>query len=299
MSIHFCKYEIIMHWEGIAEFVHVAETQSFTQAAQRLSVSTAKVSRQVNALEKRLNVKLFYRSTRTVSLTQEGNLFYRHCRHILNDLEAAEHAVTRLQHHPQGLIKLTAPATYGEKKIAPLINDFVLQHPQVEISAYFTNRQIDLIDDGYDIAIRLGKLKDSSLMAKKLTERVIYLCAAPAYLNQCGTPLSLSDLDKHNCLLGTLDYWHFYDTAGERNLKVSGTLRYNSGEALLDAALKGLGIVQLPDYYVNEHIASGKLTVLLDDRRGRDQGVWAVYPANRYLSPKIRTLIDYLSETLQ
>jgi DNA-binding transcriptional LysR family regulator len=287
-----------MNWEGISEFVHVAETESFTQAAQRLAISTAKVSRQVGALEQRLNVKLLYRTTRRVSLTQEGKLFYHHCRSVLDGLEAAERAVTELQSRPQGTIKLTAPTTYAEKKIAPLLNNFALQYAQIEINAYFTNRQIDLVDEGYDIAIRLGKLQDSTLMAKKLSNRMIHLCASPSYLEQHGTPHSLSELDGHNCLLGTLDYWRFSTKDGERNIKVNCTLRYNNGKALLDAALKGLGIVQLPDYYVDEHIASGKLVALLSDLSDQDQGVWAVYPANRYLSPKIRLLIDYLFEQL-
>lgn len=287
-----------MIWEGITEFVHVAEVESFTQAAQRLALSTAQVSRQVSALEKRLNVKLFYRTTRKVSLTHEGNVFYQHCRSVLDGLEAAEQAMTQLQSRPQGKIKLTASVNYAEKKIAPLINDFVKDYPEIEVNAYFTNRQIDLVEESYDIAIRLGNLQDSTLMAKKLVNRTIHLCASPDYLARNGEPHSLSELDKHNCLLGTLDHWRFAGAEGEKSIRVSGTLRYNSGEALVDAALKGLGIVQLPDYYVQHHIKSGKLVTLLKQYEDQNQGVWAVYPPNRYLSPKIRILIDYLAEHL-
>ncbi|WNZ54097.1 LysR family transcriptional regulator [Microbulbifer sp. MKSA007] len=285
-------------WEGITEFVYVAESESFTLAAQRLAISTAKVSRQVSALESRLNVKLLYRTTRKVSLTQEGTLFYQHCRGVLDGLEAAERAVTQLQSHPQGKIKLTAPVTYAEKKVAPLINDFVIQNPKIEVNAYFTNRQVDLIDEGYDIAIRLGKLQDSTLMARKLADRRIHLCASPDYLEEHGTPHSLSELNRHNCLLGTLDYWRFSTREGEKNLRVKGSLRYNNGGALLDAALKGLGVVQLPDYYVEQYIAEGKLITLLSDLEDRDEGVFAVYPGNRYIAPKVRLLIDYLAEDL-
>ncbi|WP_445354125.1 LysR substrate-binding domain-containing protein [Microbulbifer sp. EKSA008] len=285
-------------WEGITEFVYVAESESFTLAAQRLAISTAKVSRQVSALEGRLNVKLLYRTTRKVSLTQEGTLFYQHCRGVLDGLEAAERAVAQLQSHPQGKIKLTAPVTYAEKKVAPLINNFVIQNPKIEVNAYFTNRQVDLIDEGYDIAIRLGKLQYSTLMARKLADRRIHLCASPDYLEEHGTPHSLSELNRHNCLLGTLDYWRFNTREGEKNLRVKGSLRYNNGGALLDAALKGLGVVQLPDYYVEQYIAEGKLITLLSDLEDRDEGVYAVYPGNRYIAPKVRLLIDYLAEYL-
>ncbi|MBB6520718.1 LysR substrate-binding domain-containing protein [Pseudoteredinibacter isoporae] len=287
-----------MKWEGITEFVQVAETESFTQASQKLGISTAQVSRQVSALEKRLNVKLLYRTTRKVSLTQEGNTFYQHCRALLDGLDAAENAVSQLRELPRGKIKLTAPATYGERILAPVLNNFLIQYPDIEINAYFTNRQIDLVEEGYDIAIRLGKLEDSALIAKRLGDRSNYLCASPSYLERHGTPHSLSELKQHNCLLGTLDYWRFKQKDSDKNIRLKGRLRYNSGEALLDAALKGIGIVQLPDYYVQMHLASGKLRALLEQYQDRSEGVWGVYPPNRYLSPRIRMLIDYLAEHL-
>ncbi len=288
-----------MKWEGISEFVHVAEAESFTQASKRLGISTAQVSRQVSALEQRLTIKLFYRTTRRVSLTEEGRVFYQHCRSILDGLDAAERAVTNLQSRPQGKIKLTASVTYGEQRILPLVNNFVLQYPDIEVSAYLSNQKVDLVDEGYDLAIRLGKLSDSSLMAKKLAARSNYLCAAPTYLERHGTPHSLSELSQHNCLLGTLDYWRFRDAGTEKNIRVSGSIRYNSGTGLVDAALKGLGLVQLPDYYVAEHIQNGNLISLLDNQREPDEGIWAVYPHNRHLSPKIRALVDYLAEQLE
>jgi len=283
-----------MQWEGISEFVNVAETESFTQAAKKLAISTAQVSRQVNALEQRLNIKLFYRTTRKVSLTEEGRVFYQHCRGVLDGLDAAERAVTNLQSTPQGKIKLTAPITYGEQQILPLINNFMMQYPDIEVTAFLSNQQVDLVDEGFDLAIRLGKLSDSSMMAKKLAERTNYVCASATYLEKYGIPHSLSELDKHSCLLGTRDYWHFIDAGKERNLRVTGRLRYNSGFGLVDAALKGLGIVQLPDYYTKEHIKKGDLITLLDNYKVPDEGIWAIYPHNRHLSPKIRLLVDYL-----
>jgi len=286
----------MVQWEGISEFVYVAETESFTKASKKMAISTAQVSRQISGLEKRLNIKLFYRTTRKVSLTEEGRVFYQHCRSVLDGLDEAERAITNLQTKPQGKIKLTASVTYGEQQVLPLVNDFMKLYSDVEVSAYLSNQQVDLVEEGYDLAIRLGKLTDSTMMAKKLGKRINYLCASPMYLEQYGIPHSLSELNKHSCLLGTLDYWQFSDAGKEKNIRVSGRLRYNSGVSLVDAALKGLGIVQLPDYYVQQHLASGELISLLDNLREPDGGIWAVYPQNRHLSPKIRLLVDYLAE---
>ncbi|MBA6251031.1 MULTISPECIES: LysR family transcriptional regulator [unclassified Colwellia] len=287
-----------MQWDGISEFVYVAENESFTLASKKMAISTAQVSRQISALEKRLNIKLFYRTTRKVSLTEEGRVFYQHCRSVLDGLDAAERAITNLQSKPQGKIKLTAPVAYGEKQILPLVNNFIKQYSDVEVSAYLSNRQIDIVEEGYDLAIRLGKLSDSTMMAKKLGKRTNYLCASPQYLEKQGVPHSISELSQHSCLLGTLDYWHFRESDREKSIRVTGRLRYNNGYSLMDAALKGLGIVQLPDYYVQQRIESGELVSLLDNYRAPDEGIWAIYPQNRHLSPKIRLLVDYLAEQL-
>ncbi|AAZ24208.1 transcriptional regulator, LysR family [Colwellia psychrerythraea 34H] len=284
----------MMQWEGISEFVYVAENESFTLASKKMAISTAQVSRQISALEKRLNIKLFYRTTRKVSLTEEGRIFYQHCRSVLDGLDAAERAITNLQSKPQGKIKLTAPVTYGEKQILPLVNNFLKQYSDVEVSAYLSNQRVDLVEDGYDLAIRLGNLSDSSMMAKKLGERSNFVCASPLYLHKHGIPHSISELNKHSCLLGTNNYWHFRESDKEKSVRITGRLRYNSGYSLTDAALKGLGIVQLPDYYVKQHLQSGELVTLLDNYRAPDEGIWAIYPQNRHLSPKIRLLVDYL-----
>ncbi|PKH02231.1 LysR family transcriptional regulator [Psychromonas sp. MB-3u-54] len=287
-----------MQWEGISEFVYVAENESFTLASKKMAISTAQVSRQISALEKRLNIKLFYRTTRKVSLTEEGRVFYQHCRGVLDGLDEAERAITNLQSRPQGKVRLSAPVTYGEQQILPLVNDFVQRYTDVEVSAYLSNQQVDLIEDGYDLAIRIGKLSDSSMMAKQLGKRTNYTCATPAYLAKYGIPHSLSELSKHNCLLGTLDYWRFNEAGREKNIRVTGNLRYNSGFGLVDAVLKSQGIVLLPDYYVQEHLDSGALVTVLDNYREADEGIWAVYPHNRHLSPKIRLLVDFLAEKL-
>ena len=287
-----------MKWQGINEFVAVAEAQSFSQASRKLNISTAQVSRQISALEKRLQVKLFYRTTRKVSLTEDALLFYQHCRHLLDSLETAEQAITNLQSRPQGKIKITAPITYGEQKILPLVNDFVGLYDGLEVSTELTNYSVDMIEGGFDLAIRLGQLQDSSLIAKKLTQRTHYVCASANYLQKYGQPSSLAQLKEHNCLLGTRDYWHFSDQGKEKNIKVKGNIRCNSGIGLVDAALKDIGIVQMSDYYLQPYIESGQLIPILEQFSEPAEGIWAVYPQNKYLSPKIRLLIDYLAEHL-
>lgn len=287
-----------MQWEGITEFVYVAENESFTQAAKRIGISTAQVSRQISALEKRLKIRLFYRTTRKVTLTGEGQIFYEHCRSVLDGLDAAERAITNLRTKPQGKIKMTAPVAYGEKNILPLVNNFIKKHPEVEVDAYVSNRQIDLVDEGYDLAIRIGKLSDSTMMAKKLGKRTNYVCASPEYLDTHGIPHAISELSKHSCLLGTPDHWRFSESGKERSVRITGRLRYNNGYSLVDAALKGLGIVNLPDYYVEPYLETGELISVLDHKRAPDERIWAIYPHNRHLSPKIRLLVDYLAEQL-
>ncbi len=288
----------IMNWEGISEFVYVAEYESFTKAAKKMGISTAQVSRQVSALEKRLNIKLLYRTTRKVSLTEEGQVFYQHCRAVLDGLDAAEQAVSNLQAKPQGRIKLTAPVTYGEQQLLPLINDFMMRYSDIEVTAFLSNQKVDLLEGGYDLAIRIGKLNDSTMMAKKLSSRTNFVCAAPAYIKKHGVPNTLTELSQHNCLLGTLDYWHFKEQGKERNIRVTGSVRYNSGYSLADAALKGLGIVQLPDYYVQNYLQSGALISILDNYREPEEAIWALYPHNRHLSPKIRLLVEFLAGCL-
>ncbi|MBP53421.1 LysR substrate-binding domain-containing protein [Marinobacter sp.] len=288
-----------MHrWEGVNEFVAVAETESFTRAAKRLEVSTAQVSRQISALEARLSTRLFYRTTRRVSTTEAGQIYYQHCRQILDALEQAERSMTNMQLVPQGRLRLTAPVTYGEKSIAPLVNDFVLRYPELDVEMKLTNQQLDLVAEGYDLAVRLGKLDDSSLMARRLASRTLYVCASPAYLAVHGTPHSLSELEQHNCLQGNLGYWRFQDAGHPRNVRIRGNVRCDSGRALLDAALKGVGIVQLPDYYVGPALEAGTLIPLLTHYQEDDDGIWAVYPHNRHLSPKVRMLLDYFADSL-
>ena len=307
-----------MQWQGICEFAAVVETGSFTLAAKKLLISTAQVSRQINGLEKRLSTKLFYRTTRKVSPTEEGQLFYHQCRNILDGLDEAERSMTNLKGRPQGKINLSAPVTYGERHIIPLISDFLLRYPEVEINVHLSNQRVDLVEEGFDLAIRLGNLNDSSLIAKKISSRQHFLCASPAYVQQQGVPKSIADLKNHNCLLGSSDFWYFSSNKvpnkvatsktssnsnktlnANKKVRVAGSLRCNSGLGLVDAALKGLGVVQLPDYYLKKHLEVGQLEKLLVSDEPMEEGIWAVYPQNKYLATKVRLLIDFLVDNLE
>lgn len=286
------------NWEGVAEFVTVAETESFTRAAKKLGISTAHVSRQVSALESRLSTKLLHRTTRKVSITEVGTIYYQHCRQALDELENAEYAISDLQNKPTGKLKITAPVTYGELTIAPLINNFIARYPELNVELQLSNQTMDLIGEGFDLAIRQGQLEDSSMMARRLASRTLYVCATPAYLAKFGEPHKPSELNQHNCLQGSLDHWHFQEKGKTRSIHISGNLYCNCGRALVDAALKGIGIVQLPGEYVLSHIQSGQLVSLLEPYCAPDEGVWVIYPHNKQLLPKVRMLIDYLSEEL-
>ncbi len=285
-------------WEGVSEFVAVAESGSFTQASHRLNTSVANISRRVALLEERLKVKLLVRTTRRVSLTEAGQIYFQQCRLLVEGLEQAEQTVTQMQQIPQGKLKVTAPVTYGEQKIAPLLHEFLLQHDQLQLELVLTNQKLDLIEQGVDLAIRLGQLEDSSFRARKLSNRQLHVCATQEYLSQYGTPYTLSELSQHQCLTGTYDHWRFKENNQSRSIRVKGNISCNSGVALVDAALKSIGMVQLPDFYVSEHLASGQLVEVLANYRDDREGVWGIYPHNRHLSAKVRMLMDYLAQSL-
>ena len=281
-------------WIGISEFVAIAELQSFTKAAKQLGISVAQVSRNIAELEANLAMKLLYRSTRSVSLTEEGLLYLQHCRHLVSGLEEANRTLANLKATPRGLIKLTAPVFYGENRIAPLLHDFLMLYPETELDLQLTNNKLDLIQGGYDLAIRLGTLENSTLIAKKLASRTQYVVGSPAYLARMGTPEQLSQLSEHQCLTGTVAVWRFMQQGKVVQFKPHSRIVCNSGVALLDAAVKGLGLVQLPDYYVNNYLETGALVAVLNHLRQPDDGIWALYPQNRHLSAKVRVLVDYL-----
>lgn len=281
-------------WEGLDEFVAVAECGQFTAAAEHLGVSSSHVSRQIARLEECLQARLLYRSTRRVSLTEAGQTFLQHCRNLLDARDEAWRAVSDLSAEPKGLLRMTCGVAYGERFVVPLVNEFMSLHPQLSVEIQLTNRTLDLLHEGLDLAIRLGRLSDERLVATRLAPREMYLCAAPAYLARAGAPQSLAELARHNCLIGSSDVWTFADDGREQQLRVQGNWRCNSGPAVLDAALRGFGLCQLPDYYVQEHLKNGALLALLEDHRPPHTAVWALYPPQRNLSPKVRQLVDFL-----
>ncbi|RRW41347.1 LysR family transcriptional regulator [Pseudomonas luteola] len=285
-------------WEGLDEFVAVAEAGHFSLAAERLGVSSSHVSRQIARLEERLQTRLFYRSTRSVVLTEAGQTFLQHCQRLQDAREEALRAVSDLSSEPKGLLRMTCAVTYGERFIIPLVNSFMALHPQLRLEIELSNRTLDLVQEGFDLAIRLGRLNDSQLIATKLAPRIMYLCAAPRYLERFGAPHALSELARHNCLIGNSDVWTFQENGREIPIKVAGNWRCNSGQAVLDAALRGFGLCQLPDYYVAPHLTRGELVSLLENRQPPNTGVWALYPQRRHLSPKVRQLVDYLKSNL-
>lgn len=281
-------------WEGLDEFVAVAECGQFTAAAERLGVSSSHVSRQIARLEECLQARLLYRSTRKVSLTEAGQTFLQHCRNLLDARDEAWRAVSDLSAEPKGLLRMTCAVAYGERFVVPLVNEFMTLHPQLGVEIQLTNRPLDLLHEGLDLAVRLGRLGDERLVATRLAPREMYLCATPDYLKRAGTPQSLSDLARHNCLIGSSDLWTFAEDERETQLRVQGNWRCNSGAAVLDAALRGFGLCQLPDYYVQEHLQRGALVALLDQHRPPNTAVWALHPPQRNLSPKVRQLVDFL-----
>ncbi|MGI4838600.1 MAG: LysR substrate-binding domain-containing protein [Janthinobacterium lividum] len=285
-------------WEGIDEFVAVAECSQFTAAAERLDVSASHVSRQIARLEDRLQTRLLYRSTRRVTLTEAGQTFLQHCQRLQDGREEALRAVGDLASEPKGLLRMTCAVAYGERFIVPLVTQFMGQYPQLRIDIELSNRPLDLVHEGIDLAVRLGRLQDSQLVATRLAPRRMYLCASKSYLARYGRPHSLSELARHNCLVGSSDQWALQQDGRELSQRVQGNWRCNSGQAVLDAALAGIGLCQLPDYYVLEHLRSGALISLLEAHQPPNTAVWALYPQQRHLSPKVRKLVDYLREML-
>jgi DNA-binding transcriptional LysR family regulator len=285
-------------WEGLDEFVAVAECGQFTAAAERLGVSSSHVSRQIARLEERLQTRLLYRSTRKVALTEAGQTFLHHCQRLQDGREEALRAVTDLTREPKGLLRMTCAVAYGERFIAPLVTRFMEEYPQLRVDIELTNNTLDLVHEGMDLAIRLGRLQESRLVAARLAPRKMYLCASPAYLERYGRPHSVSELARHNCLVGSSDSWLLQQNGREFSQRVQGNWRCNSGQAVLDAALRGAGLCQLPDYYVLEHLKRGALVSLLDAHQPPNTAVWALYPQQRHLSPKVRKLVDYLKAGL-
>ena len=279
--------------EGLEIFVKVVDCGSFSDAAKKLKISKSHVSKQVAGLENRLGARLLNRTTRTIKLTEVGSNYYDRCAKILADIDEAELAVSSLQTTPKGSLRITAPVSFGEKYLGKAVAEFMSQFKGLDVELNFTNEYIDIIDEEYDLAIRFGPLQDSTFIARKIASRKLFMCASPAYIAEHGEPVKLEDLKDHNCLQGCSTTWQLMVGKDITSYKISGNWKSNNGDALLVAAEAGLGIIQLPHYYVKDKLASGALVEVLPEYNGLESAAWAIYP-NKNLSAKVRVFVDFL-----
>lgn len=282
-------------------FVRVAEARSFSEAARRLRSSKSVVSRQVSALEAELGARLFHRTTRSLTLTEAGQGYYDKAARILADIDEANQSVSQLQAAPRGRLRVNAPMSFGFLHLAPAIPDFLARYPEVEVDMTMNDRFVDLVDEGFDVAVRIARLADSSLVARKLAPARRVVCASPAYLEAHGVPQSPDDLKDHECLCYTnvalSDEWRFTGPDGRPwPVEVKGRLRANNGDALRAAALKGLGVINQPSFIVGGDLQSGTLVSVLTEFTPQESAVHAVYPHSRHLSPKVRAFVDFLAD---
>lgn len=284
-------------WDGIDEFVAVASAGSFAAAAKALGASTSQVSRAIARLEARLEAQLFYRTTRTVSLTDTGRALVERCRELVAHRDEALSLVAG-GGEPQGEMRLTCSTALGARFVAPIVATMTRDYPRLSVNLELSNRIVDLVAEGFDLAIRTGNLADSRLIATRIASRRLYLCASPGYLDSAGRPLRVDDLAAYECLIGTATTWQFDIEGTVHTIRPKGRWRCNSGEAVLEAALLDMGICQLPDFYVLPHLADGSLEVLLDNCRPADEPIWAVYPHQRHLLPKVQNLVERLRADL-
>ncbi|MFV8834201.1 LysR family transcriptional regulator [Aquisalimonas sp.] len=289
----------MQHWDRIEAFVEVVRRGSFAEAARHLGVSSSHVSRLVARLETQLSTQLLYRTTRQLKLTDAGEVYFDHCAHLFDGFQEALQAIGDYQRRPTGVLRVTCAATFGERYIAPLVNAFLQQHPQLTVDQEFTNRRVDIVNEGFDVAIRAGALPDSSLIARRLCSRREYVVGSADYFQRYPQPHTLEELAGHNCLLGSADHWQFDMDGQHRHLRVHGNWRGNSGVALLDAVERGLGLAQLPDYYVRPGLEDGRLLSVLDQYACTHTAVWVVYPRHRHLSPKVRQFVDFLVDHME
>ncbi|OCC23754.1 LysR family transcriptional regulator [Croceicoccus estronivorus] len=282
-------------WDGIEEFVIVSQAGSFTAAAEKFGASVTHMSRAIARLEARLQVQLLHRTTRSLRLTDTGRLFFDHCSRIVEEREEAIAAIS-VQGEPRGHLRLTCSYALGEKFVAPLVRDFALAYPALSVTVDLDNDVVDIIRGGYDLAIRTGHLEDSRLIGTRIALRALITAAAPAYLHRRGKPADLADLRAHDCLLGSSGQWQFADGV---KFRPKGRWQCNSGSAVLDAAIAGMGICQLPAFYLGRQLEKGTLETVLDDLKPADEPIWAVYPQRRHLSPKVSLLVAHLRTQLQ
>ena len=281
-------------------FVAVATNQSFTQAAKQLRISTKLASKYVKQLEEQLGAQLFYRTTRSVTLTDTGRAYFEHCMPLLDQFDELEDIVQQRQRELAGTIRMTAPTGFGSKELVKALAAFQVTHPKVIIDLQLADHLVNIVDAGFDLAMRFGKLNDSTLIARKLRDMRIVLVASPQYLEKNGHPNHPRELATHNCLLQMRakesTNWPFCINGEIISYKVNGNFYSNSPRATSFMAIEGLGIGRCPLYCVQSHVEEGKLQILFAEHEASITGLYAVYPPNRHLTARIRVLIDFLVE---
>lgn len=288
-------------FSAIPVFVAVVESGGFSAASRSLGVSKSAVSKRISQLESHLGVLLLHRTTRKLSLTEAGERYYEHAGQALIAARKAEDAVTQLQGEPQGKLKISSPMSFGRLHVAPLIPKFMQRYPKLQIDLLMDDRNIDLVAEGFDLAIRSGEMQDSTLVARKLAPLRQVLCASPGYINRYGMPHTPSELSQRNCLLfsysGDSNQWTLNKDDQSKVISVTGNYRVNNSEALLEALREGVGIGRLPTFVAGPDLKAGNLLRVLESYQIPDHIFYAVFPERQYLPAKVRAFLDFAIET--
>lgn len=279
-------------------FARVARTGNMSAAGREMGLSPAVVSKRVSLLEERLGARLFQRTTRHLTLTETGEGYFKRVVDILSLVEEAEDFVSRRNTTPRGQLKITAPTCFSRLHIAPYLADFVAKYPEIDLDFQITDNMIDIIRDGFDLAIRIGELEDSSLVAKKLAPETRVMCATPGYIKAHGAPQSLAELEGHNCLsAGAQDVWRLQGPDGQHQLRLDGNIRSNSAEFTRQAILAGLGIGLRSTWDIGPELQNGDLEIVLPQYTGSNNiAIYAVYPSREFMPSKVNVFIDFLAE---
>jgi DNA-binding transcriptional LysR family regulator len=286
---------------SMAVFKRVVDAGSFAGAARHFGISPEMAGNHVRALEARLGVRLLNRTTRRLHLTEAGAAYHARCAQILSEIEEAEAEAGAQQAAPSGLLRLTGPLTFGEQHLGPAISDYLARYPSVSMEVFLSDRHVNLIDEGFDLAIRIGVPPDSTLIARRLALASLVLCAAPSYLERRGRPEQPSDLSRHSCLvyadLRSPRTWRFTAADGQvETVQITGPLSSNNPQLIVSLAVAGHGLILWPSFAVGAHILAGRLVPLLTTWHSRELAIQAIYPHRSLLSAKVRTFVDFLAE---
>ena len=289
-------------YQEMRVFTAVVDASSFVAAADSLDMSKAAVSRHVSELEHRLGVRLLHRTTRKLSLTPEGEVFLSRCRDILSSIDSSEAEISTRSVTVSGLLKVSVPVSFGINHLAPLWPEFMGLHPKLSLDVQLADRVIDLVDEGFDLAIRIARLPDSSLISRQIAATRLVLCAAPSYLRRRGTPTHPSELVQHDLvaysLLATGDQWQFDGPDGQVTVKVRPRLWSNNGDSCIAASIQGAGIQLQPTFLIDQALRRGDLVEILPQFKAATLGIYAVYPTRKFVLPKVRALVEFLNSRI-